>query len=87
MLCEKCHQEDALVHITEIEGAGRSEAAPIVRWNFCQACGHEYQREVQRFLELSSPHHEGISKGGSAQPMQECREQMRRHMADWVTGR
>ncbi len=88
MLCEKCHQEDALVHITEIEGAGRDEAAPIVKRDFCEACGQEYQREIRRFLELCSPClHEGMSKEQRAQAMQEFRDRMRGHMADWVAGR
>jgi protein-arginine kinase activator protein McsA len=88
MLCEKCHQEEALVHITEKDGPGLSEATPTVRWHFCEPCGEEYQREVHRFLEHSSPRYQqGMSKQERAQATQEFRDLMRRHMADWVSGR
>jgi hypothetical protein len=88
MLCEKCHQAAALVHITEMEGAGRSAAAPSVRWNLCEPCGSAYGIEMNRFLERFSPRfNQSMSKQESAQAMLEFRDRMRKHMADWVAGR
>ena len=88
MLCEKCHHNEALVHITEMDAQTADAAASTVTWHFCEACGEEYQREFQRFFDESPPlHHQGMSKQEMARATQEFRAQIRSHMAAWVSGR
>ena len=88
MLCESCHQKEALVHITEIDGESCDWTAPAVRWHFCEACGTEYQQEFLRHLEHSpSCYHQGMSKQELEQATREHRDQTKRHMAAWVSGK
>ena len=88
MLCEKCHQKEALVHITEMDGRTRDEGTPTVQWHFCEPCGEEYQCEMQRFFEHSPlHHHQGMSKEERGRATEELRDHMKRHMAAWVAGR
>jgi hypothetical protein len=59
-----------------------------VEWHFCEACDQEYQFEVQHYLEMNSPSLEaGMSKPERAKAIQLFRDEMKRHMEDWNSGR
>jgi hypothetical protein len=78
----------ALVHITERSGPSSPESAPILEWHFCEVCADEYQFESKRYLENhTSEFDAGMSKLERAAATAKLRDEMRRHMADWVSRR
>ncbi len=77
-----------MVHITESYGPSRDEITATTVRHLCGACGEEYQRESQRYLEQQvSRLQTGISKTERAAAMQVLRHDMMQHMADWISRR
>jgi hypothetical protein len=77
-----------MVHITEKFGPSRDEITAATERHLCDACGEEYQRESQRYLEQQSSRLEaGMSKAERAAAMQKLRDDVRQHMTDWISRR
>jgi protein-arginine kinase activator protein McsA len=87
MLCERCQQQEATVHLTEKYGPSRDEIASTTERHLCKGCGEDYQGESRRYLDQQWPRLAKMSRAERAVALEKLREDVSKHMTDWILRR